>query len=215
LKITHISHEQYQITELYYDKRYCIFDLEATGPNQEEDSITQIGALLVECVSGVIERTFNSLVQPATPIPETIERLTGIRNIDVQGARRLEDIHNEFLRFTKNPVLVTQAGYEYDWPLLSHESNRKGLPMLTNPVLDTKVLYTYLYPETTEVVSTNYLIQHYGIDDQDIRRHDALEDCRLIARIFLAIMDDYRARGIDDILINQPLTINKVKLPPL
>jgi len=95
-------------------RRYCVFDLEATGPDPDHDFITQIGAVIIE--NGAIQehQTFETLVKPPKPIPEKIERLTGISNHELETARSFAEVFEEFREFCKGSVLVTQAGYE--WP---------------------------------------------------------------------------------------------------
>lgn len=53
-----------------------VFDIETTGLDPARDSITEIGAVVVE--DGNITGRFHSLVNPEVPIPEEIVELTGI-----------------------------------------------------------------------------------------------------------------------------------------
>jgi DNA polymerase III subunit epsilon len=69
---------------------------------------------------------------------------------------------------------VTQAGYEFDLPLLPNECKRFNLPIMNICCLDTKALFTYLHPDIDCIISTDYLIKYYKIDDRDLKRHDAL-----------------------------------------
>lgn len=86
MKIIVISEDEYLVTDIYvkniYAQKYCLFDLEATGPNANEDSITQVGAVVINS-SGKVEKTFEALIKPFKPIPEPIERLTGIKNSEL------------------------------------------------------------------------------------------------------------------------------------
>ncbi|MBP2898939.1 3'-5' exonuclease, partial [Escherichia coli] len=81
MKIENISEHEYSLADIniknLQGQKYCVFDLEATGPNENEDYITQIGAILIDC-SGRAVNTFDTLIKPLKPIPEVIERLTGI-----------------------------------------------------------------------------------------------------------------------------------------
>ncbi|GIO63726.1 3'-5' exonuclease [Paenibacillus cineris] len=219
MKFIHSSNEKYTISGISVKdmtkQRYCVFDFEATGPDPNEDCITQIGAVIVDSLKIREELTFCSLVRTPKPIPEKIERLTGISNQDVAEAPKLVDVYPLFFDFIGNGILVTQAGYEYDWPLLENECMRHGIPVMSNQILDLKVLFTYLHPEISEIVSTNYLINYYRIQDQDLKRHDALGDSKLIARILICILQEYKSREITDLVINTPIDIRKVKLPPL
>ena len=218
MEIKYISSTAYVVSGVHLRnlnlRRYCVFDLEATGPDPDHDFITQIGAVIIE--NGAIQehQTFETLVKPPKPIPEKIERLTGISNHDLETARSFAEVFEEFREFCKGSVLVTQAGYEFDHPLLQNECIRNGRPIIKEPVIDTKALYTYLYPDVSEIVSTNYLIRQLGIYDQDIRRHRALGDSILIARIFLKLLEECNARGLQSISFDD-LQVKRVKLDPL
>ena len=93
-----------------------MFDLEGTGPDVNHDHITQIGAIFVENGEPHYNRTFVSLVKSPKPIPENIERLTRIRNGDLETAPEFKDVIGKFFRFAgDDAVLVAQCGFEYDF----------------------------------------------------------------------------------------------------
>lgn len=87
--------------------------------------------------------------------------------------------------------------------------------MPSNTILDTKVLFTYLHPEITETVTTNFLLRHYDISAEGLPRHDALGDSILISRIFRCILEDYVQAGYRDIDISSPMRIGRMQLKPL
>ena len=72
-----------------------------------------------------------------------------------------------------------------------------------------------MYPEVEDIVSTDFLIRWFEIDDSDIKRHDALGDSVLIGRIFVALMDEMRRRQRDGIQWIEPMSVKRMKLPPL
>lgn len=218
MNIVNISETEYAVTDIHVSnlqmQRYCVFDLEATGADYLEDYTTQFGAVLLEG-SQLTDAVYTSLVGSPKRIPELIEKLTGIRNSDIEHEQPFVHRFKEFEQFCKNTILVTQAGYEFDWPLLQRECHSNQIPMLTNPVLDTKMLFTYLYPEIKERISTNFLLDFFEIKDNDLKRHDALGDSLLIARIFMKILKQFRERNLDEICITEPLKVMKMQLPPL
>ncbi|MBD3919856.1 3'-5' exonuclease [Paenibacillus sp. PR3] len=219
MKIDMVSETEYIISEFMLEniraQTYCVFDLEATGPNEEEDDVIQIGAVLLNGRSGEIEKTYETLVKPSKLIPKAIEGLTGISNEDVNEAPEFTEAFTEFSNFSEGAVLVTQAGYEFDWPLLMNECSRNHLRIISNKIMDTKVLFAYLFPEISEIISTNFLIKTLNIDDYDIKRHHALGDSVLIARIFMELMRVMSNREIDEITIQHPITIKRVQLQKL
>lgn len=132
MKVINLSDSEYVIKDFTLEeigkRKFCVFDFEATGPDQLNDFITQIGAVILGQNGSVVEQ-YKTLVRPPKPIPELIEKLTGIFNKDVEEARSFSVVIDEFLTFLKGCVLVTQAGYEYDLPLLLEECRRNNIPL--------------------------------------------------------------------------------------
>jgi DNA polymerase III epsilon subunit-like protein len=219
LRIAHVSDTEYEISglivERLHEREYCVFDLEATGPDPDRDHVTQIGAVRPDAEGAPGNPTFLSLVRPPIPIPEPIERLTGIRNEDVADAPSFPEAYRPFRAYAGDRTLVTQCGYEYDGPLLARECGRHGLDPPAGSLLDVKALFTYAFPEIDVIPSTDFLIRFFGVDDRDLPRHDALGDALLIARIFGRLLAACRERGIADVRITEPLRVKKMRLRPL
>jgi DNA polymerase III alpha subunit (gram-positive type) len=206
MQISYLSKDEYRVSGIQVknllENTFCVFDFEGTGIHFETECITQIGAVIVQNGSIHASGSFNSLVHSPKPIPPAIEELTGIKNQDMLNAPAFPEVYEKFIQFTRDTVLVTQAGYEYDVPLLEKYCRLHQLPMLQNPILDTKALFTYLHPDIQDVISTDFLIQYYGIDAVDIRRHDALGDCTIIGKIFINILEEYKEKKIKDLRID-------------
>jgi DNA polymerase-3 subunit epsilon len=219
MKLDFISDTHYNVSGVrikdYSRRRYCIFDFEATGINHEEEYITQIGAVLFENNIIQSEKTFSTYIKSPKPIPEAVEKFTGISNSVIATAPRLTEIYKDFREFTKGTILVTHAGYEFDLPLLKKECDRNNLPYIDNQVLDTKALFTYLHPEVSDIVWTDYLIQYYQIDDKDLKRHDALGDSILIGRIFQKILQEFQERNLTVIEFETPVKVKRFQIKPL
>ncbi|WP_028561758.1 3'-5' exonuclease [Paenibacillus pinihumi] len=195
-------------------RTYCVFDLEGTGPDENEDCITQIGAVMV--VNGEIDhnRMFDTLVKSSKPIPPKIEQLTGITNESLASAPSLEAAIRQFRGFMGDDVvLIAQCGFEYDYPLLQKELQRHGLGALEKEMLDTKVLFSALHPEIQEVCSTDFLISFYNICSDDVQRHNALGDSILIARILCAVLEEYQSLNQQHLIIEHELRVKKFVLP--
>ncbi|HVE99284.1 MAG TPA: DEDD exonuclease domain-containing protein, partial [Mycobacteriales bacterium] len=83
---------------------FVVVDLETTGGSPHACAITEIGAVRVR--GGEVEGTFQTLVQPGTPIPPFIAVLTGITDAMVASAPRLATVLPAFLEFARGSVLV-------------------------------------------------------------------------------------------------------------
>lgn len=219
VKITLVDAESYSLSEFAFlglwGRRYVVFDVESTGAEFSTDSITQIGAVAVYEEGPRDSESFVRLVRPWKPIPEKIERLTGVTNEQVSVASNFASIWTEFVAFCGDAVLVTQCGYEFDFPIIDAECDRLGLARLSGVRLDTKAVFALMHSDRSEIFSTNFLSDYYGVDRSLFKRHDALGDAMLISRIFHAQLQEARIRGLDGFIARSPITIRRFVLPPI
>ncbi len=86
------------------DVTFVVVDLETTGGSPSGAHITEVGAVKVR--GGVVLGEFQTLVNPAEPIPAFISVLTGITNSMVAGSPRIGSVLPAFLEFAGDSVLV-------------------------------------------------------------------------------------------------------------
>ncbi|WP_422659216.1 PolC-type DNA polymerase III [Paenibacillus sp. EC2-1] len=219
MNVKMLSEKAYEVSGLNIQniqhQKFCVFDLETTGIQVETERIIQMGAIRMDRSGVHPEDNFCTYVKPAKPIPQEIETLTGIYNGDVENAPRLKEVYDSFLDFADGCILVTQAGYEFDLPLLERECDRQGLKMPANPCIDTKALFTYLHPEVEDIISTDFLLYYYGLDSKGIQRHDALGDSMLIGQIFREMLRELELRNIEHLEFTRPIIVKRFQLPPL
>lgn len=218
MRITFPTSDVYRLEDFAFrgftQRRFVVFDVEATGPDPDTDSVTQLGSVRLDHAQPFQASTFMTLVRPWRPIPSKIEVLTGVTQARVADAPTFPEAWSKFQAFCSGAVLVTQCGYEYDYPLIDRECIRAGLPKLSGERLDTKALFALLHPTRQEMFSTDFLCAYYGIDRTAFKRHDALGDANLIARIFLAEVGEMRSSGIDSVRTDG-IAIKRFVLPPL
>ncbi|SEG44765.1 PolC-type DNA polymerase III [Paenibacillus sp. UNC499MF] len=207
--------DHYLISDLFvpdlHSQPFCVFDLEGTGIHTADDYVTQLAAVHVD-QEGAAGDSFCRPVYTPKPVPPFVEKLTGIRNEDLAEAPAFSVIYPLFLDFIQNRILVTQAGYEYDVPLLRRLCQENRLPYPENRVLDLKVLVKVIHPEWEGIVSTDRLISYYGIDASGYKRHDALGDCHLIARLFQLVLSEYKHMNVNELQLKEPLSIARFRI---
>ncbi|WP_171693286.1 3'-5' exonuclease [Paenibacillus germinis] len=217
MNIHYLSETEYLVKDVLVDhiheRPFCIFDLEGTGIFVEKEYITQFGAIIYQ--NGKILRKFSSLVKSPKLVPERVEQLTGISNESLTNAPAFAEAYQQFIDFCGTAVLVTQAGYEYDLPMLHKHCRMSNISLFENRVIDTKALFAKLHPELFDVFSTDYLVRHYQIKTNDIKRHDALGDCVLISRILDQILMEYKERNIYEFNIKEGLTVKRFAIPAM
>lgn len=119
------------------DVTFVVVDLETTGGNPAAAHITEIGAVKVR--GGEILGEFQTLVRPATPIPDFIRVLTGITDAMVAHAPRIDEVLPHFLEFAVGAVLVAHNA-PFDVGFLRAAARDLGLPWDNPKVVDTVTL---------------------------------------------------------------------------
>lgn len=116
-----------QIGEPLSATTFVVVDLETTGGSPQTSAITEIGA--VKTCGGEVLGEFQTLVDPGMPIPPMIVALTGITDVMVTAAPRIEQVLPAFLEFLGDAVLVAHNApfdvgflkaacreHDYSWP---------------------------------------------------------------------------------------------------
>ena len=161
---------------------FTVFDLETTGMSPVRDRIVEIGAVRVE-INGTLSY-FETLVNPAIPIPLQVSRVHGIDNGMVADAPRFKDAAYAFLDFIKGSKLVAHNA-RFDLAFLQESLARNALPLWKGGAYDSIVLLRKAYPGLT-----SYSLQSLrkelglGLDIDEARPHRAGYDAELTMEAF-------------------------------
>lgn len=124
-------------------KSYAVVDIETTGTDPKTSRIIQFGCVLIE--DGKIVSHFSTDINPDQMIPPQIQTLTGITNQRIRKAPYFEDVALTIANLLENTVFVAH-NIHFDYPFLSNELERCGLPALTIPGIDTVELAQVFMP---------------------------------------------------------------------
>ncbi|QNE22080.1 DEDD exonuclease domain-containing protein [Kribbella qitaiheensis] len=119
------------------DVTFCVVDLETTGGAPGASGITEIGAVKVR--GGELVGEFQTLVNPAEPIPPFIAVLTGITDLMVASSPRIDSVLPAFLEFARGCVMVAHNA-PFDMGFLKHDSQAHGYDWPDFVVVDTALL---------------------------------------------------------------------------
>ena len=158
------------------DQVYVSLDLETTGLDSERDTILEIGA--VRFRGDEVLGTFETFVNPGRPIPDHIQRLTGIQPRQVERAPAFPVIASDFADFL-GPHPVVGHNIQFDLRFLSSH----GLS-LANPAYDTMDLATVFLPGSRRY-TLKHLADQFGVE---LRNHRALDDAVGSKEIFLRLL---------------------------
>ena len=160
--------------------KYVVLDLETTGLNAYYNRIMEFGAVKVE--NGIVTEIMDLLINPECPIPKKVMQITHITNNMVANQPTIKEALPQILEFIGDAVLVTHNA-RFDFSFLQYSLQRCGMPVLTNPVIDTLALSRYLFPES-RYHSLGNLCSNVGVryDDKDAHRADY--DARVLSEVW-------------------------------
>jgi DNA polymerase-3 subunit epsilon len=162
------------------DLDFTVVDVETTGWEPAEASITEIGAVRVR--SGRLVAEFSSLVNPGTPVPAPITELTGISDQMLISAPPVASVLPGLLAFASGSVLAAHNA-PFDLRFLTAACTGMGLDWPGFEVLDTVRLARHLMA-TPEEVPDRKLATLARFFATPVRpSHRALDDARSTAAV--------------------------------
>jgi DNA polymerase-3 subunit epsilon/CBS domain-containing protein len=169
-----------------------VFDTETTGLDTTKARIIQIGAIKIS--SGRLEesQTFDRYVNPGEPIPAANTAIHGIRDEDVSQAPGFAPVKAEFDDWCGDALMI---GYSsgYDLAIFSREHHLAGIVWTPPRTLDVHYLVNIIAPNLPGY-SLDTIAAWLGIEI--LKRHSALGDAIITAKIFLQLVPLLRERGI-------------------
>jgi DNA polymerase III subunit epsilon len=167
------------------DVTFVVVDLETTGGAPADAGITEIGAVKVR--GGEVIGSFQTLVNPGTPIPPFVAALTGITDALVATAPPLPGVLPAFLEFARDTVLVAHNA-PYDVGFLKAACSRFGHPWLEPAVVDTaRLARVALHRDEVRNCKLATLAAHFHATVTP--NHRAYDDARATADVLHALIE--------------------------
>ncbi len=165
--------------ELLSNLTFCVFDLETTGGNHDNDKIIEIGLVKIKNLEIVDEQQF--LINPEIDIPGFIQKLTSIHPKDLVDSPTVEEVIDEVIEFMGDSVLVAH-NTSFDVPFLNSVLEKLGKPQLKNRVVCTNLMTKFLIPG---IMNSNlaYMSMMFGIKHNHV--HRAIGDARATACLLI------------------------------
>jgi DNA polymerase-3 subunit epsilon len=120
------------------DAEFCVIDLETTGMDLRHDDIVSYGATIVANGRIHIGRSEYGLTRPDRPISRAALTVHHLRQADLAGAPRIDDILDNLINLLANRVLVAHNAW-FEQAFLNRALHRRGLS-LSRAVVDTAAL---------------------------------------------------------------------------
>ena len=172
--------------DMGFDEEFVAFDLETTGLSAQNDTIIEIGAVIMR--NGQEVDRFQTFVDPRRKLEKKIIELTGIDDSMLKGAPLIEEVLPKFLEFVGDRILVAHNA-DFDTGFIRAACQRLGLPYAFTSA-DTLILAQNLMPHLgkfkLDIVSN-------ALSLPDFTHHRAADDavtCGLIFARFLKMMEE-------------------------
>ena len=183
------------------DESFVVFDIETTGFSPVNNRIIEIGA--VKVTDGKVVDRFSAFVNPQTPIPFEIEKLTGIRDDMVVDAPLIGEVLPQFLQFCADCVLVAHNA-SFDMSFIIENCRRQGLPTEYTYV-DTVGIARVLLPNqskhTLDAVAKALNISlenhHRAVDDAECTAWIFVKFIQMLAEQDIRTLSEVNAMGAD------------------
>jgi DNA polymerase-3 subunit epsilon len=185
---------------------FAVLDLETTGGSPAMDRITEVGVVKVR--GGQVTGTFETLVNPRTPIPAMITALTGISNAMVSNEEPIEVVLPCLLEFLGNAVLVAHNA-SFDMRFLQAALQAHAYPRLQSKVVCTARLARVLLPrDEVPNVKLATLARYLHAGTQPC--HRAFTDAKATVDVLHALLE--RAAGFGVLSLNDLLTFPTIRM---
>jgi DNA polymerase-3 subunit epsilon len=169
--------------------RYVFLDTETTGMAVSQGHrVIEIGA--VGFVNGLPDSSvFHSYLNVDKRVDKYAYKVHGISNKFLRDKPRFVDISTEFIEFIKDAKVVIHNS-SFDLNHLNNEFRLAGLEFsvesLSAEVIDSLKLARQIFPKQKNTLDV--LIQRLGIKNTSRELHSALEDAKLLSKVYMALI---------------------------
>jgi len=172
----------------YEGDEYVCFDCETTGLDPKKDEIISIGAIIIKGNKILHSRKFERFAKTTQALNAESIKIHHIRECDIENARNIDEVIDEFLEFVGNRPLV---GYylEFDCAMINRYIKPKyGITLPNN---QTEVSEVYFDKQIKHNPGANIDLRFDIIMERlnlpRLGKHDAINDVIMTAMIFLKL----------------------------
>ena len=156
---------------------YSIIDLETTGGKFNKERIIEIG--IIKTNGQEILETFNELVNPRKKVDFYVEKLTGIKNKDLDNKKEFIYFSKRIQEIISNTIIVGHD-VQYDYRVLINEFKKIGVE-IKNETFCTFSNFKIKFPELKSY-RLNSLCKHFNIELKN--HHRAYDDAKATFELF-------------------------------
>jgi len=164
------------------------FDCETTGLDPKKDDIISIGAVKIKENKILSSQKFEAFIKPTTKLQEDSIKIHQIRVCDLENAKNIDEVIEEFLEFIGNSTLV---GYylEFDVAMINKYIKPKIGITLPNKQIEVSALY---YDKKIGKIPQGNIDLRFDTIMKELKlprlsKHDAINDSIMTSMIYLKL----------------------------
>ena len=163
-----------------------VLDTETTGISiKEGHRVVEIGCIELDDLIPT-KKKFHYYLNPERKVSVEAFKVHGYSDDFLSKQKKFKDINDEFINFIKNRRLIIHNA-EFDLAHLNNELSLNGQDKIKNEIIDTLVLARNKFPGSP--VSLDALCKRFRIDNSKRKKHTALIDCELLAKVYINLID--------------------------
>tara|TARA_B100000242_G_scaffold292866_1_gene269327 strand:+ start:831 stop:1493 length:663 start_codon:yes stop_codon:yes gene_type:complete len=164
-----------------------VLDTETTGLSVKDGHrIVEIGCLELENLIPT-KNFFHCYLNPERKVSESALKIHGYTDKFLSDKKKFFDIADDFLNFIKEKKIIIHNA-EFDIGHLNNELRLIGKgPINKENVIDTLELARNKFPGSG--ISLDALCKRFRVDNSRRKKHTALIDCELLAKVYINLLD--------------------------
>ena len=183
--------------DMTFDEEYVAFDLETTGLSSRDDTIIEIGAVILK--QGKEIDRFQTFVDPGRKLEKKIVDLTGITDAMLVGAPPIEEVLPKFLSFCGDRPMIAHNA-DFDVGFVRAAAKRLGLPFEPTSV-DTLILSQNLLQHLNKF-KLNIVADALSLPE--FNHHRAADDAMTCGLVFDRLIPKLEEIGVHSIQAINP-----------
>lgn len=183
-------------------KDIIIFDLETTGLDVKGGhKIIEIGAIKIKDFK-ITNLCFNKYINPKRSIPKEAVKIHGITEKQLCNKSVFEEEAQSFLDFIGSDLKIAAHNVNFDKNFLNYELKKAGFKEIDESrFIDTLEIAKKKF--LGEKVSLDSLCNKYSISLNNRKLHGALLDSKLLAKVYLKMIESDRQENLNMNFLNK------------
>ena len=183
-----------------------VLDTETTGLSAKDGHrIVEIGCIELDNLIPT-RKIFHFYLNPKRKVSEEAFKVHGYSNEFLSDKKKFSEIADDFLEFIKDKKIIIHNA-EFDIAHINNELLIAGKEKITKTnIIDTLDIARNKFPGSS--ISLDSLCKRFRIDNSKRKKHTALVDCELLAKVYINLLDQKEPK----LNFNNLVEIKKMKI---